>query len=210
MLSEAYRKEMLTTETILEFPWSDSGFYAAWLAQSCYYSSQATRILTLAAAHCPMSEQQLHRRFANHAREEQGHEILADRDVKDLGFTIEGIGEFSITEAFYKTQLYNIQTQGVRPFLGWVLYLEGLAVEFGKKIRERVAEGKHPTRFLDIHVEEDPDHVEKALQFASTCNDEDLELLIRNMRFTREMYFKILRDCEHYAAVTGSHQRRGA
>ena len=193
-----YKSVMKELEAMLSYPWQDPAFYAAWLTQSYYYTSKSTRLLLMAAARCEMNQPQLHRRFATHAGEEKGHDLLAIRDVKDLGYSVEQIGEFPITTAFYATQFHKIQSEPVDSFMGWILPLEGVAIEFGAKIRAKVKEGKSqlPSRFLDVHVDEDPDHMVSAFKVVEGLPKEKHAGLLQNMELTKDLYLSMLDECQ--------------
>lgn len=197
-LKECYEEEMKRLESMLTYPWHDQKFYASWLAQSYYYTRRGTRILLLAASHFNLDATQLHRRFIDHAREEKGHELLAVRDVVDLGQSVEQIGEYASTQAFYRAQYFTIQHQAPEVLFGWILVLEGMAITWGKMIRDRVvSSGKQiPTRFLDIHVDEDPDHVDKAFEVLKAPSVARFEREIcENMAASTEQYLFILDQC---------------
>lgn len=198
-ISERYHSIITDLAAIKEYPWHDADFYAAWLSQSYFYSAITCKVLLMGAAHCSPEQAPLQRRLAKHSTEERGHEQLALRDLSDLGYKPENIGEFPVTTALYATQIYKLQNVSVEPLMGWILPLEGIAVEFGSAIREKVSQAKLPTRFLDIHVDEDPDHVTSAFKTIESLNPEMQADTMKNMEMTRDFYFGILNDCRKYA-----------
>ncbi|KYG63707.1 hypothetical protein AZI86_12825 [Bdellovibrio bacteriovorus] len=198
-VSEKYHSIINDLAAVQKYPWHDRDFYAAWLAQTYYYSSMSCNVLLMGAAKCGPKQAPMQRRLSKHSTEERGHEILALRDLTDMGFKPEQIGEFPVTTALYAVQLYKLQNVSVEPLMGWILPLEGIAVEFGKAIREQVAKANYPTRFLDIHVDEDPDHVESAFKTAETLDPDKLADTMKNMEMTRDFYLGILDDCQKYA-----------
>lgn len=198
-VSEKYHAIINDLAAIQEYPWHDADFYAAWLCQSYYYSAMTCKVLLMGAAHCGPDQAPLQRRLSKHSTEERGHELLALRDLADMGFKPEQIGEFPVTTALYSVQLYKLQNVSVEPLMGWILPLEGIAVEFGKSLRDQAANAKFPTRFLDIHVDEDPDHVESAFKTIENLNPEQQSATMKNMEITRDFYFGILNDCRKYA-----------
>jgi len=185
---------------MLDYPWDSPEFYAAWLTQSYYYSRRVTRILLLASANSTMEQQKVHRRMMTHASEEKGHELLAERDVKDLGYDVQSIGEFSVTRGFYATQYFTIEHVSPESLFGWILPLEGLAIHYGKEIWNRVKSNTSaPTRFLDVHVNEDPDHVGSAFSTVNGMSAEHHAQICANMDFTVNTYFSILKNCREFA-----------
>ncbi len=211
MLSKSYQEAMSKLSTIMEYPWHDLNFYSCWLAQSYFYTSRSTRLLLMAASHATMEQSALHRRFAIHATEEKGHELLAVRDLKDLGWDIQTIGEFPMTTAFYATQFYKVQNQSSQLLMGWVLPLEGVAVEYGEKIRDAVKK-HHPkasTRFLDIHIGEDEAHVAEAIKAIETIPKEEMPGIINNIETTADMYLRVLDQCKEKAALLSDKRKVG-
>lgn len=201
-IKSKFDQKLSAFAAIRDYPWSNKEFYAAWLSQSFFYSRQVTRLLLSAASRFDLERGHLHKRFVDHAREEKGHEILATRDVADLGYRIEDIGEFSITRAFYQSQYFAVQSISPEALFGWILPLEGLAIAWGKEVRTLVKSQNEdrPTRFLDIHVDEDPDHVEKAMEILTSCElSRHEKAILDNMDFTVDLYFEILDGCEEWS-----------
>ncbi len=200
MLKEKYEQAMREYRGVLEYPWHSAEFYAAWCAQTYYYTSHNTRILLLASAHTPMKMPALHRRFAAHSGEEKGHEVLAERDAKSLGFDVQKIGEFPVTRSFYATQYYTIAHIGVEALFGFILALEGLANEHGREWIKKIKQNSNfPTSFLDVHADEDPDHVEKAFDQIKDFDPSTAQDILVNLDFTVKTYYKILDACRDYA-----------
>lgn len=201
-IKDVYQDCMRDFEKVMSFPWKDPDFYAAWLAQTYYYTRRGTRILLLASAHFGVDQNPLHSRFSKHAQEEKGHEVLAQRDCAGLGHDVEEIGEFATTKAFYRTQYYTVQNEGAETLFGWILALEGLAVHWGEHMQKKVKEGDtaRPTSFLDVHVGEDPDHIEVAFETLEKC---DLKRfgpsIVENMKMSVDLYCAILQDCQKWS-----------
>src|SRR5215813_8139137 len=90
------------SRVIQNVPWHIKAVYGAFLAQTYYYVNHSTRLLALAASRFKSSEEPIHRRFIKHATEEMSHEILALRDLKHLGLSLDNYHEFPSTRAFYQ------------------------------------------------------------------------------------------------------------
>src|SRR5215470_14775595 len=125
-------------KVIRNVPWHDKAIYGAFLAQTYYYVNHSTRLLALAASRFQASEERIHRRFIRHATEEMSHEILALRDLKNLGLSLESYHEFPSTRAFYQTQYYMIEHVSPWSFWGYILMLEGLAVSEGAWLYDEI------------------------------------------------------------------------
>lgn len=201
-LRKKYDEAMQNFSRVLEYPWHDKHFYAAWCAQTYFYSRHVTRILLLAAAHTDMGSPALHKRFSAHSGEEKGHEVLAKNDAKDLGYDVQEIGEFPVTRGFYAHQYYTIEHVNSEALFGWILALEGLAMVHGKKWAKTIkaSNSQAPTRFVDVHTDEDPGHVEAAFNVVAGFDAKHTPEIINNMKFTVEMYFQILNRCQEFMA----------
>ncbi len=184
----------ILAESTLDFPWEDKSAYACWLAQTYFYVCQSTRLLALAASRFDVDQHPIHLRFLEHLREEHGHEHLAIRDLKGLGFDIKQFTEFPETSAFYQTQYYWLEHKDPISFFGWILCLEGLAVREGKTVHERVskAHGKNCAHFLKVHAQEDIDHVEKAKKMVASVDDKQAQIIQQNLRESRVFYQHML------------------
>jgi thiaminase len=178
------------SKNVQAFPWNSADAYAAWLAQTYYYVSHSTRLLALSAALFPLNANQLHRRFLQHTREESAHEVLAERDLKALGYSLKDFPEFPETAAFYQTQYYQIEHVDPISFFGYILFLEGLATQvasWATKEIERIY-GEKTATFLKVHGEEDDDHIEKAFENLKNLTEEQLQLIRKSFEISSALY----------------------
>lgn len=165
-MKAAFNKEIETTKNMMtHLPWEDRAFYASYLAQTYYFVRHSTRLLAMASGHARQDQADLHRRFGSHIGEEKGHDLLALNDLKQLGYT-EVESELAETRNLYEGQYYKVEKLDSAALLGYILALEGVASmicpDFIGRIYE--AHGEKCAKFLKLHVEEDPDHVEKAFE----------------------------------------------
>lgn len=204
MIKDEYVNVMTKMESVLDFPWDDLEFYSRWLSQTYFYTRQSTRLLLMASACMPLEFQALHLRFGQHAGEEGGHEILARRDLAAMGFEPEAHGEFAETKAFYGLQFYQVQHKSAPSLMGWVLPLEGLAIQYGRQIKCKVDQcpQKVSTRFLDVHVEEDEGHMESAFKALKTIPEQYHSAICENMAVTVSLYLQVLEKCAQEASVS--------
>lgn len=116
-----------------------------------------------------------------------------------------------MTTAFYATQFYKVQNNGSEELMGWILPLEGVAIEFGEKIRDAVKKSnpKTSTRFLDIHIGEDQAHVAEAMRAVESVSKESMNLIIKNMELTSHLYLKMLDQCIERAALLSNNREVG-
>lgn len=194
-LRDLYRESMDDISTrIDEFPWEHRSHYANWLRQSYFFVRHSTRLLGFACAKASFEQNQLHLRMAKHVSEEFAHEKLAQKDLNDLGFDCTELAELSATKLFYRNQYYGIERFGAPYLLGYILYLEGLAVTKGpvilKKTEAQYPHVKH--MFVRVHAEEDIDHINKAFHQIELLHDCDIELATESLVISHNLYKNIL------------------
>ncbi|MCO5142223.1 MAG: iron-containing redox enzyme family protein [Oligoflexia bacterium] len=178
-----------------EFPWENKEAYLSWLAQTMEYVTYGTRILALTAGTFPLDQTPLTARFIQHATEEKGHEKLLINDAKALGMNIEKIAILPEAEAFHKSVYYWIYQHRPAVIMGWILFLEGFAIISGPGIHKRVeaAYGKKPTSFARVHTNEDPDHVDKAMDILDYFSAYELKDIIHGLELYSSLYTNILK-----------------
>ena len=182
-------------------PWEDTAFYANWLVQSYSYVRWTTRQLALASAYTkPGSEDHLHWRFLEEAREEKKHEALAEHDVRALGFSIESFPELAHTAFFYQTLSYMIEREDAIAILGYSLTLEGYAATSVTEMYNRIktAHGENASTFMRLHCEVDVEHFNNALPYLQNCSAQLLPIVSRGVAMCRAIYMGILRDTLEY------------
>lgn len=187
------------SKRILEFPWEEPAFYAGYLSQVVHYTRYSTRMLA-AAASLTMN-QAYYKRLVAHIREEEGHDRLALADLKQMG---EGYGladDLGVTRALWETQFYKIQRHP-EALLGYVLALEMFAVEVYPPllVRIREAHGSSCVNFVRVHAEEDPHHVDEALEQICALGPELQDVIWRNFEQTKDVLLHMLGDIRDAAA----------
>lgn len=196
-------------KVIHNVPWHDKAIYGAFLAQTYYYVNHSTRLLALAASRFQASEERIHRRFIKHATEEMSHEMLALRDLKNLGLSLESYHEFPSTRAFYQTQYYMIEHVSPWSFWGYILMLEGLALTEGAWLSREIEHhhGEKAGSFVKVHAVEDVGHMAEAEQALALLPDNQRPLVLDQIANSCFYYCAMLEQCKAYAAV---HRERGA
>lgn len=187
-------------ETIYEkaktMPFEDEKFYACWLAQSHHYVKWTTRQLALASSRTePGTEDVLHWRFIEEAKEEKRHEALIEVDIKNLGHKIEDYPELPHTAFFYQTLSYMIERTHPIAILGYALTLEGFAARRAEVMYEKAkVHGAKATTFLHLHVQVDKDHFDNALPHLKNCPEHLLPVVYRGVELCEAIYIGILTD----------------
>jgi uncharacterized ferritin-like protein (DUF455 family) len=150
----------------------------------------STRLLGLAAARVGVDQEKLHQRLFRHASEERSHHLLAQHDLRAIGFQLDDHPELASTAALYQTQYFQIEYVSAFTLFGYILALEGVAVIHGPSVYQRIkdAHGSEAGAFLKLHAEEDPDHLDKALEVVRSIPERDQAAVRQNLRFSCQNY----------------------
>lgn len=180
-----------------EFPWEDKEAYARYLAQAFHYVSHSTRLLAAAAGAMDPADEKLFNRFVKHISEEKSHEKLAARDLERLGFSLGDYPELAATRSMYEIQYHKIFRHGPVVLMGYILPLEIVASSECPGIFRRLdkCQEKEASSFIRLHGEEDPDHVEKALDSLKGLDKERLAKIDQNIEQTVDLYSSMLDAC---------------
>lgn len=181
-------------------PWDNKSFYANYMAQTFYYVRHSTRILALSAGRLNYeNQQQIHLRFLKHLGEEANHEKLAINDLKFLGYKIDDFKELNSTKFFYEPQYYKIEHQHPMALMGYILFLEVLALNVCPPLSRKLHDiyGKKAATFLFVHGEEDPHHVSEAKKLLESLDPVALKFITENLiqsAYAFDMMMKEIRD----------------
>lgn len=200
LIRKTFDREMPGLLKALEaFPWRDKRAYAGWLLQTYTYVAHTTHLTALAASRLHGPAMPLHQRMLAHAAEEAGHEEMAIRDLKRLGFTLESAGPpLAVTEAFYQSLYFQIEHLTPMAIFGRILPLEGAAATLCMGVKADIAKvhGDGCTEFLGAHGEADPEHVEEAFAALKHVGQTDAEVIARGIGMTCDLYVRMLADLE--------------
>jgi hypothetical protein len=181
---------------LLAFPMHERRAYGDFLAQIYYWVSHSTRLLALAASRLGTEHEPQHRRFLEHAREESGHHLYAERDLKHLDLRVDDFPELAPTAALYQTQYYLVEHVHPTALFGYIIVLEGMSVLCGREgwKRASAAFGEKAASFLRMHSDADENHLPKAFA-AVTALPAPLQAGVRiNCRNSLDLFRAILRD----------------
>lgn len=171
----------------------DKKIYGDWLAQTYYFVCHSTPLLGFALPH--LKNQALKHHFEHHMSEEQKHELLAQKDIEKLGMDVTNFKEYSSTQAFYHSQYFRIQFEGGTALLGYILFLEAMAVSWGREIYNEVKDQhKGSSLFIKVHAEEDPTHLDNALRAIMALSEDEQAAILRNLHFANDMYQRMMQD----------------
>lgn len=174
--------------------WSDSYVYANYLAQTYFYVNHSEKFLALAAALFPNEDRALMRRFFKHLGEESAHDQLLLKDIQSLGYRIEDFSENPETRIFWETQYFKIEHVDPAALLGYIYLLEDLACDICPELTRLLIPlyGEAAVRFLKLHGEEDPDHVEKAFEQIQKLSRERQIIIAQNYEQSAYAYCQMI------------------
>lgn len=147
-------------------------------------------LATAAGWSSPVSDKTYYRRSLKHISEEQGHDLIAINDLKSLGFdSVHSFSELASTRAMWESQFYKI-LKDPASLLGYILALEILAVRCFKEIHGELSKTYplNALNFIKVHADDDPDHVESALEQIAKCSDSERKNIDFNFDQTLQMY----------------------
>jgi uncharacterized ferritin-like protein (DUF455 family) len=185
----------LMSQALKSFPWDDRYAYGMFLAQTYYYVCHSTKLLAVAAGRMKKEDHVFYKRFIAHMSEENGHEAIAIKDLKNLGFRIEEFPELPETRMFWETQYYKIEHNDPVSLIGYIYALEAVACNECPWIKKQL-EKYHPANchsFIRVHGEDDPAHVVKAKEQIDSLSEARLKFVEENFDQTVVSYAQLIR-----------------
>lgn len=171
----------------------DEDFYSNFIAQTYYFVRHSTALLGYALPY--LHNDKLRQIFEHHLGEESRHDLLALKDLEKLHRSLSDHPESPWTQAFYQGQYYRIQFEGGSSLLGYILFLEALAVTLGKEIYEEVNKvHSGATLFLKVHAEEDITHVARAVSLIESLPEAEQIMIAKNLAHSELLYGALLSD----------------
>jgi hypothetical protein len=194
-MKDILRNEVSRFHAAKSTNWRDKTVYAQYLAQTYYYVCHSTRLLALAASRMGIEDEKIHHRFLQHAAEERSHHLLAERDLRKLGYALSDFPELPLTSALYQSQYYRVEFIGPKSVFGYILALEGNAVTYGAGVYDVVcrAHGEDAASFLRVHSQEDPSHLDTAFSVVAAMSQHEQNLVADNLRWSCAMYEVLLK-----------------
>jgi hypothetical protein len=185
-------KEIVATFHAMDF--TSKPLYGSWLMQTYYYVCHSTRLLAMAGSRFAVDDP-LGKRMFEHVGEERGHEVLALRDARALGYGPEDFPRLRMTELFYQNQYYRIILEQPSDFLGYVYLLEGLGVEICPWLHQvtQRAHGDEASTFIKVHAHADQDHIVKARHAIEGLSPAQQQGVIDDFFQAAETYLLILK-----------------
>src|SRR5690606_22811487 len=111
--------------------------------------------------------------------------------------------ELPQTKTLYEIQYYKIEHIDPAALMGYILALETMAGEDFKWMKDVLTGlyGKDCVKFVQVHADEDPDHIEKALQVIEGLDKKRLPEININIEQTALCYVDMLHACEKAASI---------
>jgi uncharacterized ferritin-like protein (DUF455 family) len=187
--------------TLQSYNWESREAYAQYLAQTYYFVSHSTRLLAASAARFSQAETKMHRRFLKHTEEENSHEVMALRDLQNLGYKIEDFPELPETRLLYEPQYFKVEHLDPLALMGYILALEVLAYKECPPLKSFLTDryGAKCTVFIKVHADDDPDHVEKAMELIQGLPEHRLNMIMENLEQTSIAYVSMIKACKQVA-----------
>lgn len=204
MKAEYYQKSVeLMGTTIMDMDVKNPKVYGNFLAQTYYYVSHSTRMLAFAGGLMKREEENHFRRFIKHISEETSHEILAERDLQDLGMKPSDFYHMPETRALWEPQYYKMLHEGPLSLMGYIIALEYFSCTYLPAFYKKVQDvyGVKAGRFIKLHAEEDPDHIQKAIELTEKLSPDLQEIILVNIMQTARTYSMMMEACEEKAAA---------
>jgi hypothetical protein len=188
--------------------WKDPDNYGNWLAQTFYYVSHSTRVLTAAAARFDTRFDEQHIQLVQHAKEERSHEKIARGDLLALGRKLEDFPEMGATKALYRNAYYLIDRVHPMSIYGYVALLEILSVKRGPALLKEAEEefGTNCIRYLKLHTEDDVEHIKMYEGLLARCEGEAFEAVKEGLISTAANFQHLLTDIQ-IAGMTKTNRR---
>ena len=192
-INDAFKK---LSEKVDSFPWQNEKSYAWFLAQTYYFVHHSTKLLMVAAGRMKKEDQEICKRFVAHLGEENGHDIIALKDLENLGYNIEDFPELPETRMFWEAQYYKIEHNDPLSLLGYIYVLEVIGSKECPRLMPLLSKSYKANccNFIRIHGEDDPEHVDKALGLINSLPSERLRWIQENFDQTVNAYLIFL-DC---------------
>jgi len=198
----------VTNDTLLgvmrSYPWESREAYGAWMAQH-YWTVEATmRMLELAAGHSRTEEEHAH--WFGHLRGEINHHKLFLHDAKRVGVDILKTEPLPLVTAMVFSVQGGIMLRGSHWLLGQALVLEGMAVNFGAELADRLkVHGK--SAFLETHVEDDlgdDGHYEAGIRYMLALPPEKQDEAAQAIKVTGYLYAGLIGDLKSGSGSTSA------
>src|SRR5690606_10976132 len=102
--------------------------------------------------------------------------------------------EMPQTRTMYEIQYYKIEHRDPASLMGYILALETMAGREIQATKEKLfgLYGKECSRFIQVHADEDPDHIEKALKVIEGLRPERLWAIDHNLEQSSICYTDML------------------
>lgn len=188
------RESQKMIQAFVDFPWENEEAYAHWLAQSYYLVSHTTTYLCLTAGGMGVAHPEQHQFLLHHLREETNHELLALRDLENLGWDLTQTPETFEAQMMMQSQYYFIAKSPFAHY-GFFWLLEKMAAEAGPVVMKRLNKLYSPAAvtFLDLHAHEDVEHSREIGEAVSKFSPQVLQHVVRNLEQTGALYCAMLR-----------------
>jgi len=143
--------------------------YKQWLQETYHFTRNTPRFLAAAGSKVEDDQDVIRTRFFKHCTEENGHHLMALKDLKSLGVDVEQVKKTrprAGTNAIVAFHYYLAMYSNPIGIFGAISCFEGLAIEVCTRAAEGLKKthniGNNCVTFLISHGHFDTDHIEEA------------------------------------------------
>lgn len=183
----------LMVRAVKKFDWENKEKYGRYLKQTHTFVTHS--VLLLANSAKLVTDENIKKDLEHHIAEEKGHEKLAERDLKTLGYDLETFEAMPESMAMYQ-RIYkeSEEVDPIAPLMGYAVALEGLSAKVALEITQRVekAHGKGSASFIKLHGEVDQDHSKESVEGLKKLTQKQRELVMESIKKTREDYLNLM------------------
>lgn len=183
-----------TRQKVLSYDWQNKVFYTGWVGQIYHFLCHSTRMIPFAASQFDQTDEVYFNRCIEHSHEEKGHQMMAINDLKALGSYPLEHPMLPPTEQLYAYPYFVIEKEDPIAIFGISAYMEGLSIEMGKPVTEKVIQafGKRAASFLISHTHDDEDHIQEVFGALQSMPATRLNVVQRVFSGSNDNFLKTL------------------
>lgn len=203
-INDLFTREINSLTTLIDsYPFEEKKAYGYYLNQQYFLIRYTTRLIALSASMVDTNEPQEFRWWADHLQEEMDHDQLILSDMSAIGYDYNDACE-PIIRGLSLALFEDIRRHGQDAILGYALMLEGLSLERGVIISDRIKKFyRTGYSYLDVHAVADEKHFPEGMRRLETFSAERKKVIIENLHMSASLYrsfLSILNKSQHHKA----------
>lgn len=140
--------------------------------------------------------------FLHVAKEERGHYLLAQEDLRELGREVSSEECKEVT--VFNTNWYNLAEKGVYGYLGALYVFENVAKylqQEGKAMLARLNLKKTQARWISVHLEADLEHGQEVAEMCAKYGDDNPQAVLYGADIMHQSWVNVFIVATKVAAV---------